>query len=260
MNKAKRLIAKTIYVVLIVTMSMMTAFADATVYTEETFQYTVNDHSVTIVGYFGKSDVVEIPSSIAGTPVNTIATGAFVGTKAKKVILPDTIMSIEDGAFPTDGSVTVVNADGTNYIEGKSNTGDDKTKDDANPSKKDTKKEDIKNKDIVKDEIGTTTDTDITSSVTVQSVKIKKLTSYKKAFTVKWKANSKVTGYQIKYSLKSNMANAKTITIKNSKTASKKITKLKSKKKYYVKIRAYKTIDNKKHYSSWSKAKKITTK
>ncbi|MGI6170795.1 MAG: hypothetical protein ACOYIC_03550 [Butyricicoccus sp.] len=48
--------------------------------------------------------------------------------------------------------------------------------------------------------------------------------------------------------------------ITSNKTVSKKVTKLTAKKKYYVRIRTYKTVSGKKYYSSWSKAKTVTTK
>ena len=73
-----------------------------------------------------------------------------------------------------------------------------------------------------------------------------------KAFTVKWKKKSNITGYQIQYSTNSKFKKGnKSIKIKNAKTGSKKITKLKSNKKYYVRIRTYKG----KKYSKWSKVK-----
>ena len=73
-----------------------------------------------------------------------------------------------------------------------------------------------------------------------------------KAFTVKWKKKSNITGYQIQYSTNSKFKKGnKSIKIKNAKTRSKKITKLKSNKKYYVRIRTYKG----KKYSKWSKVK-----
>ncbi len=83
-----------------------------------------------------------------------------------------------------------------------------------------------------------------------------------KAFTVKWKKKSDITGYQIQYSTnkKFNKKNSKKIQIKQAKTTSKKITGLKSSKKYYVRIRTYKLVKKKKSYSSWSKKKCITTK
>ena len=52
--------------------------------------------------------------------------------------------------------------------------------------------------------------------------------------------------------------------VAKNKTVSKSITKLKAKKKYYVKIRTYQTVKvngkSKKLYSAWSKAKTVVTK
>ena len=86
-------------------------------------------------------------------------------------------------------------------------------------------------------------------TTTITSVK-----SQSKAFTVKWKKKSGITGYQIQYSTNSKFKKGnKSIKIKNAKTVSKKITKLKASKKYYVRIRTYKG----KKYSKWSKVKSI---
>ena len=86
-------------------------------------------------------------------------------------------------------------------------------------------------------------------TTTITSVK-----SQSKAFTVKWKKKSSITGYQIQYSTNSKFKKGnKSIKIKNAKTVSKKITKLKSNKKYYVRIRTYQG----KKYSKWSKVKSI---
>lgn len=91
---------------------------------------------------------------------------------------------------------------------------------------------------------------------------ISKLAKAKKAFTIKWKKQrTQTTGYQIQYSLKKSFKSGKkTVTIKNNKTIKKKIKKLKAKKKYYVRIRAYKTAKGKNYYSSWSKIKAVKTK
>ena len=86
-------------------------------------------------------------------------------------------------------------------------------------------------------------------TTTITSVK-----AQSKAFTVKWKKKSGITGYQIQYSTNSKFKKGnKSIKIKNAKTISKKITKLKAAKKYYVRIRTYKG----KKYSKWSKVKSI---
>ena len=88
-------------------------------------------------------------------------------------------------------------------------------------------------------------------TTTITSVK-----SQSKAFTVKWKKKSGISGYQIQYSTNSKFKKGnKSIKIKNAKTISKKITKLKVAKKYYVRIRTYKG----KKYSKWSKVKSIKT-
>ena len=89
-------------------------------------------------------------------------------------------------------------------------------------------------------------------TTTITSVK-----SQSKAFTVKWKKKTGITGYQIQYSTNSKFKKGnKSIKIKNAKTISKKITKLKAAKKYYVRIRTYKG----KKYSKWSKKKNIIIK
>ena len=85
-----------------------------------------------------------------------------------------------------------------------------------------------------------------------------------KSFTVKWKKQSKANqkkfaGYQIRYSLKSNMKGAKKATAKKS-SASKTIKKLKKNKKYYVQVRTYTKKNGITFYSPWSKKKYVKTK
>lgn len=86
---------------------------------------------------------------------------------------------------------------------------------------------------------------------------ITSLSAKDNGFTVKWKKKTKITGYQIQYSTNSKFKKGnKSIKIKSAKTVSKKITKLKVAKKYYVRIRTYKG----KKYSKWSKKKNIIIK
>lgn len=94
----------------------------------------------------------------------------------------------------------------------------------------------------------------------VATTKIKKIKKAKKSLKVTWKKVKGVSGYQIQYSTSSKFKKAKKITIKNAKTTSKTIKKLKVKKKYYVRIRTYITVNGKKKYSSWSKKKSQKTK
>lgn len=93
---------------------------------------------------------------------------------------------------------------------------------------------------------------------------ISKLSAKKKSFKTQWKKANGVTGYEIQYSLKKNMKSSKKIIIKNAASTSKTIKKLKAKKKYYVRIRTYKTVNingtNKTYYGKWSSKKTVKTK
>lgn len=92
-------------------------------------------------------------------------------------------------------------------------------------------------------------------TTTITSVK-----AQSKAFTVKWKKRANITGYQIQVATdKKFKKNAKTVVVKKQKTTTATIKKLKSKKKYYVRIRTYKNSNNKKIYSPWSKVKSTKT-
>ena len=92
------------------------------------------------------------------------------------------------------------------------------------------------------------------------TVGISSLSVKKNTVTVKWKKKSKITGYQIQYSTDSKFKkNKKSIKIKKAKTTSKKISNLKESKKYYFRIRTYKSSNKKTRYSKWSKVKSIKT-
>lgn len=89
---------------------------------------------------------------------------------------------------------------------------------------------------------------------------ITKLHGKNDKFTVKWRKKLKQTsGYQIKYYAKNAGSKAVTVTVKNNAATAKTVKNLKSKKKYYVKIRTYKTVKGKKYYSGWSMRKAVRT-
>lgn len=92
------------------------------------------------------------------------------------------------------------------------------------------------------------------------TVGISSLSVKENTVTVKWKKKSKIMGYQIQYSTDSKFKkNKKSIKIKKQKTTSKKISNLKESKKYYFRIRTYKSSNKKTRYSKWSKVKSIKT-
>ena len=105
----------------------------------------------------------------------------------------------------------------------------------------------------------------MTYNINPKGTSVSKVTAAKKGFKVTWKKQAtQTTGYQVQYSTSSKFKNAKTVTISKNKTTSKSVSKLSAKKKYYVRVRTYKTVKvngkNVKLYSGWSKAKSVTTK
>ena len=78
-----------------------------------------------------------------------------------------------------------------------------------------------------------------------------------KKMTVKWKKNTKVTGYQVSYKTGST---EKTVTVKSAKKLSTVIKSLKKGATYSVKVRGYKKVSGATYYSQWSAVKKVKIK
>lgn len=99
------------------------------------------------------------------------------------------------------------------------------------------------------------------SAPSVKKVSAPKLKAGKRAFTVSWKkVSGNVSGYQVQYALdKKFKKSPKTKTLAKSKK-SWSATKLKAKKRYYVRVRAYYKLDGKKYYGKWSTVKSVKTK
>lgn len=106
----------------------------------------------------------------------------------------------------------------------------------------------------------------LTYNINPKGTSMSKVSAAKKGFKAKWKKQStQTTGYQLQYSTSSNFKKGtKTVNISKNKTTSKSVGKLSAKKKYYVRVRTYKTVKfggkNIKLYSGWSKAKAVRTK
>ena len=86
--------------------------------------------------------------------------------------------------------------------------------------------------------------------------KVRALGKKKVKITVK-KTSEKINGYEIVLSVKKNFKNAKKVTTKKNVIT---VSKLKAGKKYYVKVRAFKKVGNKKVYGNYSTVKKVTVK
>ena len=91
--------------------------------------------------------------------------------------------------------------------------------------------------------------------------KLKAVKSLKKrTMKITWKKSNGITGYQIYISRKKNFSMETFQRIYKRKKMSTTITGLKSKKKYYVKLRPYKKQGKKTYYGEWSEVKKVKIK
>ncbi len=94
-----------------------------------------------------------------------------------------------------------------------------------------------------------------------EKVVIKSVKSKKKSLVAYWVSVDDASGYQIQIATdKKFKKNKKNFLIENQKASKKTVKKLKAKKKYYVRVRAYNYSDGEKLYGSWSKIKTVKTK
>ena len=95
----------------------------------------------------------------------------------------------------------------------------------------------------------------------IKKASLKKVSPGKKTLTASWKKLSGVTGFQIQLATNKKFTKGKkTVIIKKANTTKYRFKKLKKKKQYYVRIRAYKTVQGKRYYGSWSGIKTAKVK
>ena len=105
----KKIIRIIIIAILATTFSINTVFADDTVYTDGDFNYVLNDDgSIKIINYFGDDKEAEIPRAIGVYKVGDqyvpryvtiIAATTFESIQPENLIIPDTVVYIEQGAI-----------------------------------------------------------------------------------------------------------------------------------------------------------------
>ncbi len=100
-----------------------------------------------------------------------------------------------------------------------------------------------------------------TFKINPKATTINKLTASSKGFTVAWKKqNQQTDGYQIQYATdKSFKRNVGTVSVNKNSATSQKVTKLKPKTKYYVRIRTFKKVNGSMFYSDWKTYSKVVT-
>ncbi len=105
-----------------------------------------------------------------------------------------------------------------------------------------------------------------TFDIAPKAVTVSKAAGSTRGFSVRWSKNTRqTTGYQVQYSTDRKFKKGcKAVTIGKNRTTFRKISKLKAKKRYYVRVRTYKNVRSGgktvKIYSGWSKARAVKTK
>lgn len=100
-----------------------------------------------------------------------------------------------------------------------------------------------------------------TKKITVKQLKIQKIKrSRKKQLTVYWKKDKTVSGYQVQIAINKKMTKGRKLVKVSKKKTSCTIKKLKSKRTYYVRVRAYKNVKGTVVYGKWSITKRIKVK
>lgn len=100
----------------------------------------------------------------------------------------------------------------------------------------------------------------ISTSTAPSKVSLSKLSAGKKKFTATWKKVSGASGYEVQYATNSKFKKAKTVTINKGKTVKAEVKKLKKGTKYYVRVRAFKTVDGKKIYGKYCEYETVKVK
>ena len=192
------------------------------------------------------SKVTTVPATTIPVTTTTIATTAEISTtgngetSSEVVTTPvkttDNIETTGETATPV---VTTTNGDSINVGTTSNNT----------------------TNGVVPKPSTTSTSLKASSSKKPATTKVKKVKATKKSLTIKWSKVKGASGYEIQVATdKKFKKNKKSILVKKQKTTSAKIKKLKSKKKYYVRVRTYKVVGRKKVYSSWINGKATKTK
>ncbi len=99
-----------------------------------------------------------------------------------------------------------------------------------------------------------------TATITPARATISSVKAGKKSATVNWKKVNGASGYRVFYTTDKDFDYVSKKIVKDPKATSKTIKKLKSGKKYYFKVRAYKTFNGKNVYGNLSKIKSVKVK
>lgn len=110
-------VLKTLFLSIILVLFVNNAVFAETIYTEGALNYVIRDGSIIIINYFGNESKVVVPDHIGGYIVTGIANNALTKECIEKVVLPETITSIEEGAIIEHTPVAVQDSYGNTITE-----------------------------------------------------------------------------------------------------------------------------------------------
>lgn len=211
-----------------------------------------DDAKLELIDYQAFASCISLEHVVLPDTLKTIGKKAFNDcVKLSTIEVPESVTLIEECAFPVgcvviakQGSYaeTYAKTNGYSYaysVDGQIFEGDGTGGVDTSDTKQPV--------------ISPNTTTTKVAQAKLVSVKKKSKTSA----TVKFKKVSGATGYVISYATDKNFKKAKTVTTKKTTYV---LKKLKKGKTYYVKVRAYKTVNKKKVYGKYSASKKVSLK
>ena len=237
----------------------------------------LNDNSNTAPWYDYNEDITSV---VIEKNITNIGDYAFYScSNLSKITIPDSVTSIGNSAFEGCESLTSVTIPnnvtsiGENPFQGcenliikcyqgsyseqyaKENNIDYELIDNNSNTPNNPTKPNQTVRPVNKAKTPSTTKVNTPKPTKVKSVK---LTAKKKKLNVKWKKISGATGYEVMYAKNNKFTKGKkTVKVKKNKVT---LKRLKSKKKYFVKVRAYKTVNGNTSCGKWSKVVKKKVK
>ncbi len=197
-----------------------------------------------IVAAGGNNSSVSViyPESIGGTAQVVVRAEDGVGIKTYNIQLKASGMSLEEAVKNAEEAKKEAEAAQKRAENAKAEA--EKAKTEAERAKAEAEKRN--------NEAGKTDEKQMISKVYLKSAK----SSKKKQIKVTWKKMKNIDGYELQYSTSSKFKKAVTQVISKKKTSS-TMKQLKSRKKYYIRIRAYKRSNRQMVYGAYSKTKKV---
>ncbi len=231
--------------------------------------YTI-PNSVTSIGYSTFHSCNNLTKISIPNSVTSIEEYAFWGCNSlTSFTIPDSVISIGDSAFSGCDDLTIKCYQGS-YAEQYAKENNIKYElivdnnpphnTDNNSNTQTPNNNSTKPNQTVSPTNNKKTNPSINKVTVPKPAKVKsvKLTAKKKKLNVKWKKVSGATGYEVTYATNNKFTkNKKTVKVKKNKVT---ITRLKSKKWYFVKVRAYKKANGDINYGKWSKVVKKKAK